>query len=233
MSSILKALKKLEHDKASYRPDELKIDAEILRADISPRFSAARVLVTSLLLLAGGSGATYLYMERDKAPKRVDPQTSVISRQDNRPVSSASDITTEQLPAAIEVKPARQQNNHQQNKRNAGAPPTHRPAMPAGTPRAVAAAKPAAQEAASQPASRAESTGSPPSSSSVKAVPALRVNGIAFQEGGSESVAMINGVPLLRGAVIDGVKIEEIHRNRVGFSCNGTTFEIQLGQSNR
>lgn len=229
MSSILKALKKLEHDKASYRPDELKIDAEILRTDTSPSFSAAHVLVTSLLLLAGGSGATYLYMKQDKAPEYVDPKTSVISRQDNRPVSSASDITTEQLPAAIEVKPAQQQ----YEKKNAGAPTTFRPAKSVGTPRAVAAAKPAAQKAVSPLANRAESTGSSPSSSSAKTVPALRVNGIAFQEGGSESVAMINGVPLVRGAVIDGVKIEEIHRNRVEFSCNGNMFEIQLGQSNR
>lgn len=229
MSSILKALKKLEHDKASYRPDQLKIDAEILRGDTSPRFSAVRVLVTSFLLLAGGSGATYLYMKQDKAPENVPRKISVQSRQNDRLASAASDIRTEQLPAAIEVEPAQKQ-----HKRNADTLTKYQPANPAGTKRAVAATKPAVP--VSHPAPRAthpESTNPPPSSPSVKGVPALRVNGIAFQEDGSESIAMINGVPLSRGSVIDGVKIEEIHKNRVGFSCNGEKFDIQLGQSNR
>ena len=227
MSSILKALKKLEHDKASYRPTELKIDADILRSDLSPRFSAARVLVTSLLLLAGGSGATYLYMKHDKAPESMK---QMLSSRENRSASAASNIRTEQLPAAIEVVPAQQQ-----NKRNAETL-LDQPANPAGMKHVVATTKPYATDEVVHPTPSAfqpESANTPQLSSPAKGIPALRVNGIACQEEASESVAMINGVPMSLGSVIDGVKIEEIHKDRVEFSYNGDKFEIRLGQSNR
>jgi general secretion pathway protein B len=83
------------------------------------------------------------------------------------------------------------------------------------------------------PPPRAQESPSHPLPASIKAVPALRVNGIAFQGGGADSVAMINGEPFSSGAVINGAKIEEILKNKVRFSCNGELFEILLGQSNR
>ena len=66
MSSILKALKKVETDNASRRPDELRIDAEILRTENHTQFSSSGILLVSLLLVALGVGTTYLYMKRDK-----------------------------------------------------------------------------------------------------------------------------------------------------------------------
>lgn len=227
MSSILKALKKLEDDKATRRPDELKIDAEILRSDGSPRFSSAGVLLASLLLLAGGSGATYMYMKRDKAPEFANLTPPALSRQNQPLVSETSNIKTEQLPAAIVVVPA----DHEQAKPLK----LQQPQKFTRTAPGVAPPKPAYPVVESKPAGETTiSKSSPPTlSASVKTVPALRVNGIAFQDGGIDSVAMINGEPTISGSVINGVKIEEIYKNKVRFSYSGEKFEIQLGQSNR
>ncbi|MEI6206872.1 MAG: general secretion pathway protein GspB [Desulfuromonadales bacterium] len=225
MSSILKALKKLENDKAARRQDALKIDAEILRPDNSPRLSPAGILVICLLLVAGGSGATYMYMRRDKAPDVTQVGAgAVMSRQNPPPVSAVPDIKTERLPAD-RVVPAAQTKPVKAETPKPGKPPAPASTPPAAIARPVAAPKRAEQ---SKPP-----LSPPPLSASVKTVPALRVNGIAFQHGSADSVAMINGVPVSSGSEIEGVKIEEIHKNRVEFSYNGEKFEIQLGQSNR
>ncbi len=234
MSSILKALKKLEHDKASYHPDELKIDAEILRTDSSSRFSTSRVMVASLLLLAGGSGATYLYMNHDRASERTRLNTPVIAVSKVAPVSGTSgipDIKTEQLPPAIEIVPA------QPGKNVTAKIQAHNvSAVPAKTPRSINTQKPAQLNPVSGPGSNGKTpeaiNNSAPSSVS-KVIPPLRVSGIAYQGEGADSVAMINGVPLSRGEVINGVKIEEIHKTMVRFSYNGEKFDIPLGQSNK
>src|SRR6185369_2108087 len=63
MSSILKALKKLEDEKIARKPDSIKLDAEILHDNASPRFSLLGIALTAALLFVCGSAATYLYMK--------------------------------------------------------------------------------------------------------------------------------------------------------------------------
>jgi general secretion pathway protein B len=218
MSSILKALKKLEDDRATRRPDELKINSEILRSDDSRHFSSTSMLVISLLLIACGSGATYMYMKRDKAQEISNPKPF------------ASVIKTEQLPPAVVVP------SNQKQAAKTTIPKKHQTTIPAKTVPAVTTTKTAKPVDASKPSEQANTSISPkvsPPSVPVKTFPALRVDGIAFQDSSSESVAMINGVPVSSGSLIEGVKVEEIHKNRVGFSYNGEKFEIHLGQSNR
>jgi hypothetical protein len=64
-----------------------------------------------------------------------------------------------------------------------------------------------------------ESTANPPS---------LKLSGILWHEEPSERRAMINGMILTEGAVIEGVKVVEIHPTRVLFSHNGRPFEISI-----
>lgn len=236
MSSILKALKKLEDDKASRRPDELKIDREILRTDNFSRFSTTGILFTSLLLLAGGSGVTYMYMKRDKPPELMSQKSTATYRQNKPSVTSAPDIRTEQLPEAVVVVPVSQRKTAKPETPKPETSKLNQASTPAMSAPAVAAQKSSRPAVASKPVEQEKASSLPhtiPPSASIKTVPALRVNGIAFQDGDVESVAMINGVPVSNGGVIEGVKIEEIHKNRVKFSYNGEKFEIPLGQSNR
>lgn len=220
MSSILKALKKLEDDKATRHPGELRIDAEILRTDSHSRFSSSGLLVTSLFLVALGSGATYMYMKRNIIPEQTSQnvRTLPLPLQNTSPVSRPPEIIPEQLPPEIVIAPAQQHiiPRGEYQKKNSSQ----------RTETSVVVPKKAAAPLTAAPPPL-------PAASSVKQVPTLRVNGIAFQEGSSGSVAMINGEPLSNGSVVGGAKVEEIFKNKVKFSYNGDTFEILLGQSNR
>jgi hypothetical protein len=231
MSSILKALKKNEADKAASRPEEFKMDSEILGVDNSPRFSAAGLIFTSLLLLGIGSGATYLYLKLDMAPVNTKTDSPAISKPNPPAVSSVSDIKTDLLPTEVIVVPAGQQKTPEIETHK-----PHEPPFPTRRTPAVSGPKQAKAVLSSKPLepTKALTTTNPTSFSAiVKSAPALRVNGIAFNDGGADSVAMINGIPASNGSMIDGVKIEEIHKNMVRFNFNGERFEIPLGQSNR
>jgi hypothetical protein len=224
MSSILKALKKVENDNATRRPDELRIDAEILRAESPSRFSSSGMLMVSLLLVAFGAGGTYLFMKRDKTPEQTSPISSTISGQKRQSVSAAPEISTEQLPPAIIVAPAKQQIVAK------GEPIKKRLPSSQEKSTATVAKRPAV---AVQPAVAPQPPAPLPAPAAKTTVPALRVNGIALQDDRAGSVAMINGEPISSGGMIAGVTVEEIYKNRVKFSYNGETFEVLLGQSNR
>jgi general secretion pathway protein B len=115
-------------------------------------------------------------------------------------------------------------------------PKKHHTKITTTTVPAVTTSKTAKPVVASKPSVKVNTSIPPsvsPPSVTAKAFPALRVDGIAFQDSTTESVAMINGVPVSNGSLIEGAKVEEIHKNRVGFSYNGEKFEIHLGQSNR
>jgi len=232
MSSILKALKKLEEDKAAHRPGELKLDAEIVRTANSSRFFSTGAIVTSLLMLAAGSTVTYIYMKRDRPPSIPESKTPVVSSQQRPSVPAASEIKTEQLPAAVVVVPAENQKKpaHSEVPRLPQQPPL--PGRPATT---ISAPRPAKPVVASEPADPAKTLKSPlpPASESVKDVPPLRVNGIAFQNSAADSMAIVNGTPVSSGSIIEGITVEEIRKDRVLFQRNGEKFEILLGQSNR
>ncbi|MFZ4856308.1 MAG: general secretion pathway protein GspB [Desulfuromonadaceae bacterium] len=224
MSSILKALKKVETDNASRRPDEIRIDAEILRTESHSRFSSTGMLLVSLLLMAFGAGGTFLYMTRGNTPEQMNPKSNVISGQKRQSVSVTPEIITEQLPPAIDVVPAEQKNNSTGEK----VTKRHTTSSQEKSPPAVSK-RPVVVE---QPVLTPQRITSPPATHKTNTVPALRVNGIAFQDDGSGTVAMINGEPIAKGGIIAGVKVEEIYKNRVKFNYNGELFEVSLGQSN-
>ncbi len=234
MSSILKALKKLDDDKAARKPEELRIDSEILRNDGSSRFSPTVIIVAALLLLAGGSGTTYMYMNRHKAPEQASRQKAAAPSGHKQLVTpEPSGLKSEQLPASVVVVPAEQQtsskaDNRKQQQASVPAKTSTTTAVPTGK---AINNKPASAQKDIEQSKRTAPQPAPPASA--KTVPVLRVNGIAFQEGSTDSVAIINGVPVTSGAVVEGVKVDEIHKNRVKFSFNGEKFEIPLGQSNR
>jgi len=58
--------------------------------------------------------------------------------------------------------------------------------------------------------------------------PSLKLSGILWHEEPSERRAMINGVIMREGSVIEGVKVLEIHPTRVRLLHNGRPFEISI-----
>ncbi len=58
------------------------------------------------------------------------------------------------------------------------------------------------------------------------------MEGIAFQDGGTDSVAVVNGAAVSKGSVIEGARVEEILKDRVKFSRGSEKFEIILDKTN-
>lgn len=222
MSSILKALKKVENEHKHRVPANLRIDTDILRPGDSPRFSIVTVSLAAAFLFICGSTVTYLYLK--------GAGTSGPSRQSAPPASDSA--TPQALPA---VPPAPQQIGtddkaaalrREQQKPSAApprspgkAPSEKRHGIPAGTAQAGASS----QTVPSSTVTPAE-TG---------IAPGVRVNGIAFQAGGIDSLAVVNGVSVSNGSIIGGARVEEIQKDRVRFVYAGKRFEVMLGESNR
>ena len=223
MSSILKALKKLEHEKSDRFPNPLNIDSDILRTTESSRSLSPFTLTLVLLLffMCGGSVA-YFFMKGTTAPKTTS-QPAVTAQSNQTPILTPV-IKAEALPAEIIVVPASQEPLSEKPRTQLQHPATVivKDIAVKKTAKPALVDKPIAQDTAVKTELPAVAT-----------IPMLRVNGIAFQNSGADSVAIVNGTPISSGTIIEGVTVVDVQKDRVLFRYNKDTFEIQLGQSNR
>jgi general secretion pathway protein B len=225
MSSILKALKRLEHEKASRKPDSFRVDAEILKSGASRRLSSLAAVMAVLVVFICGGSATYFFMKRN--PVAAPLQPPAIQR-------SGGGMDSPVVPEQRAIQPAGQ---------NAPPSDTGHPAtvtkkidpIPQPVARRVAPQfdKPAAEGSPQTSLPGPQST--PTSSTALPASPAkpaLKINGIAFQDGGADSLAVVNGTTVSKGSVIEGARVEEIQKDRVRFSRGGDTFDVILDRTN-
>lgn len=223
MSSILKALKKLEHEKTGRFPESLNISADILRPTESTRsFSPFTLLLFSLLIFGGGAAATFLFLTSSRVPQSATTSQQLISAEDDQPQDSQASVTPDTLPAEIVVVSAKSNSTARRQL------PQHKTTAPDN---GVANKAPAAVEPV-RPVKSKEVAASE-HVTATRTLPALRVNGIAFQNRGAESVAIVNGVTVTKGATIEGAIVDDVRNDRVLFRYNGEPFEILLGQSNQ
>jgi hypothetical protein len=229
MSSILKALKKLEHEKTVRLPHSLKIDTDILRTvDSSSGFSPYSLALLFLLVFGGGAAVALYFIRDTKAPQETGTSQPVTAAKALQTKVPQPVITPETLPAEIVVVPARREPSGE-------APRTKQKKPPVAGKAASAVDRVPAKEAVSgisevrKEADKAAKGAVP----AVAAVPNLRVNGIAFQNSGADSMAIVNGTTVSSGSIIEGTTVEEVRKDRVLFQRNGEKFEIMLGQSNR
>ena len=226
MSSILKALKKLEHEKTGRFPESLNISADILRPTESTRsFSPFTLLLFSLLIFGGGAAATFLFLTSSRVPQSATTSQQLISAEDDQPQDSQASVTPDTLPAEIVVVSAKSNSTARRQL------PQHKTTAPDN---GVANKAPAAVEPVRPVKSKevAVVVKSEPVAAT-RILPALRVNGIAFQSKGAENVAIVNGVTVTKGATIEGAIVDDVRNDRVLFRYNGEPFEILLGQSNQ
>lgn len=92
---------------------------------------------------------------------------------------------------------------------------------------AVTAPRPAAVQVA--PVIAAPAAPVHPEVAQEKPRQALRVTGIAWQNDGASSFAMVNGRPVRQGAVVDGMRVEQIHPDSVKFSGSNGSIVVPLG----
>jgi general secretion pathway protein B len=64
-------------------------------------------------------------------------------------------------------------------------------------------------------------------------IPLLHLTGIAWQKDSSDRVAVVNGISVTEGVMVEGARVEEIFQDRVRFSFEKQTFDVVLGRANR
>jgi len=225
MSSILKALKKLEREKSGRFPESMNITSDILgSADSSRKISPLALVLLFLLFFGGGIAITFFFMKVPQPKIKVNPGITANSLQP--PVLPAAALP-ETLPAEIKIVPAPKK-PHAETERKETKKSVLKNKL------AESAAKKNAPAIVSDVSKKTVITlESAHKELYTSTVPHLRVNGIAFQTSSADSMAIVNGVPVSNGSIIEGVSVEEVQRDRVLFRRNLEKFEIRLGQSNR
>jgi general secretion pathway protein B len=212
MSSILKALKRLERDKARRDEDNLDLARDILRGDGrrsgSPRWLLSLLVVLVVLLVL--AVAVLLRPRRDvSTPADVSsaPSATVAAAPAVEPLI-VEEIIDRRQPAPIGVRTARN-----------AAPP-----QVAALPVAVTTVPDP------QPAKVPAPLLVPPQVEPVAATPsadtALAVSAIIYNDDPSSRLAVINDLPVMEGTMIGSVRVEEILSDRVIFSRAGVRFAI-------
>jgi general secretion pathway protein B len=212
MSFILKALKKLEEEKAARQSEPAEIGNAILTPD-KRSYSEARAPVYRMVLIplvfVAGVGMTYFFTHGTAPPggqtggtdARLDPPSQSAPASPALPTDRAEPNGTRIAPpdnALVERTPSRQ---------------TAREDAPAGPPPNKSTTAPSLPEH---------------QVSLDAAAPSLTVKGIALQDDPAESMAVVNGVLVKIGMTIGGVQVVGIFQDKVRFKGNGATFEVQM-----
>ena len=228
MSSILKALKKLEEEKVLHEEAAgINLSREILRQN-----SGTRNLRRWLWLL-GSAAAVVIILLSAALLRRPAPNDAVKSGEPaaiaplpalpplpatQLPVSPpAAGRSVETSPPVTQLKPAPQNLGQQ-----AETPLRKEAAPPAAT------ATPAAAAPQAEPGVKAAPM-RPPAASELT----LSLSGIAWNKDSADRLAIINGQPTAIGATVNGVVIEEILQDRVKLSHKGKSFELLIGRDAR
>jgi general secretion pathway protein B len=243
MSSILKALEKVEESQSTRRSggaSGFKKARERRRAWLLPAGVLGGAAVAALVTFAamGGlsrSGAPVSAQQEaaKTAPVVVSPVMPVTGMPATRPEQPLASA-----PVAAVVVP---------DPKAAPASTAKPPAKAAAKPGSVSAAAvgltrvPAriSQQRASAPSDATEVQNSSVPATHIieptaqvvseKPRPEIRVTGIAWQKNSASSVAIVNGRSVMQGGIVDGYKVEEILEDEVRFSGQSGKFEVALG----
>jgi len=241
MSSILKALKKLEQEKAVRRGGNPDITRGILRnvpkGKKRPRWLfpvsvAGAALVASLFtfaLMAGfqpanRSAATdAMSQEAVKTPIAPAQGLSAPLAGSSEALSRIENPSDRVVPkSGRSVKPPVPGKSLLAGIRPAGPPPEAKwenPSLPADAP-----SPPKAQASAGKAGQSTKPHGG-------HSLPTLTVTGIAWQKDSTDRVAVVNGASVSEGVMVEGARVEEIFQDRVRFSFDKQTFDISLGRT--
>lgn len=228
MSSILKALQKLEQERAARRGGPPDISEEILKQGKTAKSAPRWLLPVGMAVVAAVAVlATYTLMGGFSTRKISTNSTST---------SVAAQHTTPASPPPSEVVPSG----------GTGGTAATAPSLPpvevirnlpvvheTATRKASVTPKPARQQAAPapgprQPAATPVKADTPPPAPAKPSRPSLTVGGIAWQQNNSLRLAVVNGMSVTEGSVVEGARVEEIYPDRIRFSFRNERFELPL-----
>jgi general secretion pathway protein B len=226
MSSILKALEKVEESRSTRRSVGVNSAAKIRERRavwVFPVCVLGGAAVATLLTYAimGGfsrhaAPAAQLKAVASPAPVVVAPLPPV-----NAAPTASTQAKSATAPVGVTVVPGK----------SATPRLTSTPAVKVRQTVAPAAAHPAPVETAPAQAAPARDMQVPAAPAQVKPEqgdPEIRVTGIAWQNDSESSAAIVNGHPVQQGGMVDGFKVEQIFQDKVRFSGNGRSLEVPL-----
>ena len=233
MSSILKALKKLEQEKTLHEESTgINVSREILKQS-----SGNRTIIGWLWLL-GSSAALVIIILTAALLKKTAPKEAVKSGE--QPIARQPALS----PAPVQKLPV-SPDTAGSVKGTSPAPPVsaNEPKLqPSQQSPAETRENPLKTEKITPPITAIPAGGPPKTEPEVKAVPArqasssaptLTLSGIAWNKDSADRLAIINGEPTATGANVNGVIVEEILQDRVKLSHNGRIFELLIGRDAR
>lgn len=227
MSSILKALKKVEHDQNISRPNTLSSLSDVKRTGAGA--TVTKFVLYGLILFALGGGTVYYRMKQPAPSGQLSTPA--------QPSSGSSAPQESSLPKPVaDIQPSSQQTSTSQT---IGTPARPKPVTihpspisepKQGVPKTARQQAPVLQ---SPPLPSPDPAVKPAPPQQISAPPRLEVNGIAYQGENGDSIAVVNGVSVSKRSVIEGVTVHEIHPDRVSFSRGGKIFDVELGKTSR
>ena len=221
MSVILDALKKLEREKSSRRSGTADIALEILRPDLPrPGKRVVRYATIAFLTVFATAAITYGvmvkggFLSKSTPPPAMNPAAP---RQEAAPAPPSS----EPVPSARdEINPE---------------PPEIQAPVKSKEPATSLAGKKVDETKTRQNVTVKEADIAPekantpverPPQASTKPSPSLNISAIVWYEEPSRRFAMINGLIVTEGSVVEGMKVEEIYPDRVRFLQQNQHLEI-------
>ena len=226
MSSILKALEKVEESQSSKRPGGaagLARRRERRPAWLIPAWAVGGAAVASLVTFSVMGGFS------PSPPPTALPVATVTPL----PVAVTPPTPVTALPATAPAA-APVANQAELVARKVAAPvPAPKTAAKTGRVAPVAVAKPAAASPVTVPAAAADAepvpAAQPQEAVSEQPRQEIRVTGIAWQGNSESSFAMVNGRAIRQGGTVDGFKVERILEDSVRFSGSNGSITVPLG----
>lgn len=204
MSSILKALRKLEEEKAAMGTGGVEIARDILKRSSTGRGKNYGFSLIAALFLGAivATGIGFLILARppksDLAEITPTPVLPGLSQHDAANSHSSEAETPvpapSSLPPVLSISPA-------------SAPETP-PSVVDIPPRQSLPLEPAAKTAGG--------------------LPYLRLSGIAFRQNPAERIAILNDLPVMQGTSIEGAQVIDILPDRVVMQWQGQEFQLRI-----
>jgi general secretion pathway protein B len=223
MSVILDALKRLDREKSSRQSGTANIAVEILRPDLPRRGKRAPLYVAIAFLTAIVTAAiTYGVMVKGGPPSKPSPplaMSSPVPNPEAAPVILPSEPIRRARDEVIPVPPKTQT----PVKSKKPAPPL----VESKGDEAKIKQNVIVKEADIAP-EKAKIPPEPPPREPAATFPSLNISAIVWYEEPSKRFAMINGLIVTEGSVVEGMKVEEIFPDRVRFLHRSQHLEIPI-----
>ncbi|MBP1751933.1 MAG: hypothetical protein H6Q57_769 [Geobacteraceae bacterium] len=240
MSSILKALKKLEEEKYVRRDGKVDVVKGMLRS--TPRHNGKPRWLLPVSIAGSACVAaivTYLVMGAPSERLRgADPANSLQAAydDDNEKNSIMKPLPGKKAEASRPMDEPAVAEAPKAVLTKKAVPPATAPNRATRTssrvPEIPVKPQPSARERlpATNPGIPVSNPDKPAQPSGIRQMPALAVSGIAWQKDGSDRLAVVNGMSVTEGMVVGGAVVEKIFQDKVRFSYEMRTFDVPVGR---